>query len=405
MHRTEMTPRPAWRDRLDAVGFSFYDLESEGGRPYWNESAAYVFTMPEIELIEAATAELFARCMDAVEHVVRQGRFEEFGIPGRYHELVRASWDDDDPTVYGRFDLAYDGAGRVSLLEFNADTPTSLVETAAAQWQWLDERRRDGSLPPGADQFNGLHELLVEQWTHIRQARWGLAPGARLHLASLHDSGDGALIVEDFDTVAYMAETAAAAGFDPKLIFMEDVRWSMDRQLFLDGSDEPIRHIFKLYPWEWMITEQFGGFLPVSRGATQWVEPAWKVLLSNKQLLVVLWELFPGHPNLLPAFGTPDALSGRPFVSKPRLGREGANVSVHDASGAVVAAASGVYGSEGFVHQALARFAPIPGKTAVIGSWIVGETPAGIDLRETSGPITGDLAEFVPHYIASEESS
>ncbi|MFB2600166.1 glutathionylspermidine synthase family protein [Herbiconiux sp. P17] len=399
MRRIEITPRPDWRSRLDEVGFSFYDLESEGGRPYWSESAAYVFRMPEIELLEQATAELFARCMEAVEFVVRQGRFDEFGIPERFHELVRASWDDDDPTVYGRFDLAYDGAGTVSLLEFNADTPTSLVETAAAQWQWLEEQTARGALPADADQFNGLHELLIEQWQHIRTARWGLAPGARLHLASLRDTGDGELIVEDFDTVAYMAETAVAAGFDPKLIFMEDVRWSVDDNVFLDGDDEPIRSIFKLYPWEWMLAEQFGGFLPASRGATRWVEPAWKLLLSNKQLLVVLWELFPGHPNLLPAFATPDALAGRAHVAKPRLGREGANVRLVDASGAVIASAPGAYGDEGFVFQERARFAPIPGKTAVIGSWIVGETPAGIDLRETSGPITGDLAEFVPHYI------
>ncbi|MFG6446371.1 glutathionylspermidine synthase family protein [Microbacterium sp. P06] len=403
MRRTDMTPRPAWRERCDEVGFSFYDLASEGGRPYWNESAAYVFTAAEIDLIESATQELFDRCMDAVEFVVRQGRFDEFGIPPALHELVRASWDDDDPTVYGRFDLAYDGGdsgpGTVTLLEFNADTPTSLVETAAAQWQWLDDLRSAGTLPPGADQFNSLHERLMEQWDHLRRARWGLAPGARLHLASLHDSGDGELIVEDFDTVAYMAETAKAAGFDPKLIFMEDLRWSVERHLFIDGDDEPVKHIFKLYPWEWMIAEQFGNFLPFSRETTQWVEPAWKLLLSNKQLLVVLWELFPEHPNLLPAYTGAGPLLGRPYVSKPRLGREGANVTVYNGDGMVVASQPGSYGEEGLIFQRRARFAPIAGKTAVIGSWIVGETPAGIDLRETSGPITGDLAEFVPHYI------
>jgi glutathionylspermidine synthase len=403
-----MTPRPSWRERCDEVGFSFYDLDSEGGRPYWNESAAYVFTLGEIELIESATKELFDRCMDAVEVVVRQGRFAEFGIPERFHELVRASWDDDDPTVYGRFDLAYDGdasggPGTVKLLEFNADTPTSLVETAAAQWQWLDDLRASGALPPTADQFNYLHERLIEQWEHIRSARWDLPIGARLHLASLHDSGDGELIVEDFDTVAYMAETAAAAGFDPKLIFMEDLRWSIDRHIFLDGDDEPVEHIFKLYPWEWMLAEQFGGFLPFSRESTQWVEPAWKLLLSNKQLLVVLWELFPEHPNLLPAYTGAGPLLRHAYVTKPRLGREGANVTMYDPEGMVVASAPGPYGEEGLVFQKRARFAPIPGKTAVIGSWIVGETPVGIDLRETSGPITGDLAEFVPHYI--EETS
>ncbi|WP_368498409.1 glutathionylspermidine synthase family protein [Herbiconiux sp. A18JL235] len=413
MRRTEISPRPNWRERCDAVGFTFYDLESEGGRPYWSEAAAYVFEPPEIELLEQATTELFARCMDAVEFVVRQGRFDEFGIPPQFHALVRDSWDDDDPTVYGRFDLAYhDGRARpgdahrasaptVTLLEFNADTPTSLVETAAAQWQWLEEQKSRGVLPEGADQFNAVHELLVEQWEHIRSARWGVAPGTRLHLASLRDTGDGELIVEDFDTVAYMAETAKAAGFDPKLVFMEDLAFSIDRGVFLDADDEEVHRIFKLYPWEWMITEQFGAFLPNSRFVTRWVEPPWKLLLSNKQLLVVLWELFPGHPNLLPAFASPDALPDRRagYVAKPRLGREGANVRVIDGSGSVVAENDGGYGEEGFVFQERARFTPIDGKTAVVGSWVVGETPAGVDLRETGGPITGDLAEFVPHLI------
>jgi len=399
MRRVDSSPRPDWRERLDEIGFTFYDLPSEGGRPYWNESAAYAFTMAEVELLEAATQELFDRCMDAVEHIVRERRFAEFGIPSRFHDLVATSWDEDDPTVYGRFDLAYDGEGGVKLLEFNADTPTSLVESAVAQWQWLTEVRGDG-----ADQFNSLHEQLVEQWEHIRRARWGLAPGARLHLASLHDSGDGELILEDFETVAYMAETAKAAGFDPKLCYMEDLQWDVDASRFLDGDGEPVDRIFKLYPWEWMVNEQFAGFLLQSRGGTQWVEPAWKLLLSNKQLLVVLWELFPGHPNLLPASGDAAALAGAPYVRKPRLGREGANVTVHDADGAVVAEQEGPYGEEGFVFQRRADFAPIPGKTAVIGSWVVGDSPAGIDLRETSGPITGDLAEFVPHYIEEDRA-
>ncbi|WP_394553609.1 glutathionylspermidine synthase family protein [Agromyces sp. MMS24-JH15] len=409
MIRTSSDPRPDWRARLDEVGFTFYDLPSEGGRPYWNEHAAYGFTSDEIDALEAATAELFARCMDAVEHVVRERRYAEFGIPTALHDLVGRSWDEDDPTVYGRFDLAYDGGtaaggtGAISLLEFNADTPTSLVESAAAQWQWLREARGEAS-----DQFNLLHELLVEQWAHIREARWGVAPGARLHLASLHDDGDGELIVEDADTVAYMAETARQAGFDVKQVFVEDLRYDLDRRRFLDGDGEHVERIFKLYPWEWMAREQFAAFLEPTRHTTAWVEPIWKLLLSNKQLLVVLWELFPGHPNLLPAFETPapfepgGPLWGRHWVRKPRLGREGANVTVFDARGGVVAEQPGPYDEDGYVFQERATLARIDGRTAVIGSWVVGETPAGIDVRETGGPITGDLAEFVPHYIAPD---
>lgn len=400
MIRTSSTPRADWRGRFDRIGFTFYDLPSEGGRPYWQEEAAYGFTMAEIDAFEQATRELFDRCMDAVEHLVRTRRFAEFGIPTPLHDLVARSWDEDDPTVYGRFDLAYDGQDTIKLLEFNADTPTSLVESAAAQWQWLVETRGQD-----ADQFNLLHELLVEQWEHIRTARLGVAAGARLHLASLHDTGDGELIVEDADTVAYMAETAKQAGFHTKLIFVEDIRFDVDAHRFVDPDGEPIRQIFKLYPWEWMAQEQFAGFLDSTRDSTAWLEPIWKMLLSNKQLLVVLWELFPGHPLLLPASATPEPLTGTAYVSKPKLGREGANVTMFDASGAEIASNGGDYGDTGFVYQQRADLARIDGRTVVIGSWVVGETPAGIDVRETSGPITGDLAEFVPHYIIDPEES
>ncbi|MWB98162.1 glutathionylspermidine synthase family protein [Agromyces seonyuensis] len=403
MIRVAQAPRPDWRAGFDRIGFTFHDLPSEGGRPYWQEEAAYGFASAEIDAIEAATAELFARCMDAVEHVVRHRRFAEFAIPTPLHDLVERSWDEDDPTLYGRFDLALDGPARpdgsvevrdIRMLEFNADTPTSLVESSAAQWQWLRESRGAES-----DQFNLLHELLVEQWAHVRAERFGVAPGARLHLASLHDGGDGRLIVEDFDTVAYLAETAREAGFDPKQIFVEQLAFDADARAFVDADGERVERIFKLYPWEWMAIEQFAALLPETRGATAWIEPAWKLLLSNKQLLVVLHELFPGHPNLLPAFRSPAPLADVDRVMKPLLGREGGNVTLIRADGTIEAEQPGDYGAEGFVFQQRAGFARFDGRTPVVGSWVVGETPAGIGIRETSGPITGDLAEFVPHFI------
>jgi glutathionylspermidine synthase len=154
-----------------------------------------------------------------------------------------------------------------------------------------------------------------------------------------------------------------------------------------------------------MAQEQFAGFLESTRDTTAWIEPIWKMLLSNKQLLVVLWELFPGHPNLLPAYATPGPLVLREHVAKPKLGREGANVTMFDAAGAVTAANGGEYGDEGFVYQQRADLGRIDGRTVVVGSWVVGETPAGIDVRESGGPITGDLAEFVPHFIIDPEET
>lgn len=394
MKRIITTPRQNWRQRCDAVGFSFYDLESEGGRPYWNESAAYVFTPEEITVLEQATQEVFDRCMDACEFIVRNRRFKEFAIPPEFWDAVAASWDNDDPTVYGRFDFAFDSDNghTPKLLEFNADTPTSLVESAAAQWQWLQD-----VYGQNADQFNSLHEQLIDQWQHIRTQRWAAPASTRLHLASLHNDGDGNLITEDFDTIAYMAETAKAAGFDPKLTFIEDIGWDEEAERFVDIDGEPINHIFKLYPWEWLANERMAPH--ILQSSIQWVEPLWKMLLSNKQLLVVLHELFPDHPNLLPAYSTPAAFKAEPYVKKPKLSREGANIEIYGADKQLIEKGKGDYGVEGYVYQALTTLPRFDSKNLVIGSWVVGDSPAGIDMRETSTLITGNLAEFVPHFI------
>ncbi|CCJ76861.1 Similarity with glutathionylspermidine synthase, group 1 [Cronobacter muytjensii 530] len=37
-------------------------------------------------------------------------------------------------------DFVWTGQGPVKLLEYNADTPTSLYESAYFQWQWLKTR-------------------------------------------------------------------------------------------------------------------------------------------------------------------------------------------------------------------------------------------------------------------------
>jgi glutathionylspermidine synthase len=126
------------------------------------------------------------------------------------------------------------------------------------------------------------------------------------------------------------------------------------------------------------------------------IEPAWKMLLSNKALLVMLWELYAGHPNLLPASFSEASLSGE-YVKKPLLAREGANVTLRTRSGERFE--PGGYGAEGYVYQALAALPDFAGRYPVIGSWIVGDEPAGIGIREYDSPITRNSSRFVPHYF------
>jgi len=172
-----------------------------------------------------------------------------------------------------------------------------------------------------------------------------------------------------------------------------------DDGLFVDLDDRPMGLVFKLYPWEWMFHDEFGARL--AKAPTRWIEPPWKALLSNKGILPLLWEMFPDHPNLLPAFFEDDpnaAHLGTSFVRKPLYSREGANVAlVRD--GMTVMEQQGPYGAEGFIRQA---FSPLPnfsGQYPVIGSWLVDHTPCGLSIREDENPITGNTSRFLPHAI------
>lgn len=398
MRRVAMQPRKDWRQKCKQVGFTFYDIPSEKNEPYWRESAAYELSIEEVDKLEEETQELIDRCLEAVDFAIKNKRLKEFGIPEEFWPLVTESWSRQDPTVFGRFDLAWQENGPTKLLEYNADTPTSLIESAVVQWFWMKDIFGGG--PDGKDQFNSIHEQLISCWSDVRTRHWRLPKDAPLYLASLRDNGDGQLITEDYDNVAYMAEVARAAGFEPRQLFIEDIVWNEQHQAFADPSGYPIRHLYKLYPWEWLVHETYAPHIIESWQRTQWMEPMWKLLLSNKQLLVLLWELFPGHPNLLPAFNTDVPLLGKKRVRKPKLGREGANVHIFEADGKLVEAMQGGYGQEGYVWQEYVALPNFDGWNAVIGSWVAGSTPCGIDFRETSTLVTGDMAFFVPHYIA-----
>jgi glutathionylspermidine synthase len=373
MKREQRAPRRGWQEKVEELGFQFHSL----GGVYWDESASYHFGADEIDVLEAATEELHARCLEAVERVVAKRDFARFRIPEPFHALVERSWKDEDPTLFGRFDLSWNGSGQPKMLEYNADTPTALLEASVVQWAWLQE------VLPRADQFNSLHEKLIARWSDIR-AR--LPADGRIYFAG--DSGSA----EDQGNLDYLRDTALQGGLQALPIDIADLGW--DGARFVDLEERTVGALFKLYPWEWMAREEFGEHL-LKRAVTV-IEPAWKMLLSNKAILPVLWEMFPEHPNLLPASFEPGRFA-TDYVKKPLYSREGANVSI-SARGETIEV-PGEYGEEGFIWQAyheLPRFGP---NHCVIGSWIVGDEPAGIGIREDDTPVTRNTSRFVPHYF------
>jgi glutathionylspermidine synthase len=376
LRRIPLEPRPDWRRKVQALGLVWH---TTAGEPYWNEAAAYVFTRAQIRQIEQATRELYGLYIQAGDHVVERRLFARFGLPEWTWDLITDAWRSEPPALnYGRFDLGYDGVRPPKLFEFNCDTPTSLLEAAVIQWAWKEERF------PQADQFNSLHDQLVEQWQAMAPR---LAPGP-IHFAHAADA-----IGEDAVTTAYLMDTARSAGLQTERLLMADIGWN--GRAFVDLQNREIRTLYHLYPWEWLIREPFARHLAATADRTFWVEPIWKLIWSNKAMLPILWEIFPDHPNLL--WASAEAPRRASYVQKPILAREGANVRlVRD--GREIAATTGAYAASPTIWQGLYDLPDYDGLMPVIGAWSVDGEPAGMGIRE-DGLITGNLARFAPHII------
>jgi len=366
MRRLRTAPRPGYRARFAQLGFTYADI---AGTAYWDETACWELTADEVDMLDATTQELHRLCLLAAEHAITHGASEILGIPPAMWQTVTASWKRGDASLYGRMDLRWDGASPPQLLEYNADTPTALYEAAVVQWDWMTTTRQ------GADQFNSIHETLIDAWKRVPHQD-------RIHFTCMNDQP------EDRGTVDYLRDTATQAGIDAPFIAIDEIGW--DGRNFVDQQTRKISTAFKLYPTDWMLGEQFAPH--VQTAATRWIEPPWRLILASKGILALLWQLFPGHPNLLPAYRSPGRIAGGE-ISKPLFGREGANIQ------APGHATSGPYVETARVYQAWRELPCFDGNYPVFGSWVIGNRACGLGIREDDTPITRDTSRFVPHFF------
>lgn len=367
MERISCTPRENYREIVEKQGFGFHES-------YWMEDACYCFTSAEIEALEKATAECYEMYCKAVEACLYDNRrLDALCIPAAVREAIVRSWEEDDYSLYGRFDFAF-VSGVPKLLEFNADTPTSLVEAAVIQWLWKED------VFPSHDQFNSIHEKMVESWKYIHE-RYQCG---RYYFASISDC------LEDNATLGYIISTAFEAGLVPYELDIRSIRHENGSLFAPDGM--PIDCMFKLYPWEFMFAEDLTGCMT----EMCWIEPLWKALMSDKAMLPVLYEMFPRSPYILPAYAEPGKLGA--YCKKPVFSREGANVELVK-NGTILESSSGGYGKEGYIYQQLVDIPCFDGRYPVLGSWVIGGEAAGMGIRENTSRITDDMSHFVPHII------
>lgn len=403
MKKFVMSERADLATKAETAGFTFSSMH---GELYWDETSAYEFTLAEVEDgIEAPATELHALCREAISRITASEELmSRMSIPREHWDLVANSWIEGEPELYGRFDFIFDGNGPAKMLEYNADTPTSLYEAASFQWQWLEDQIAAGILRRSDDQFNRMHEALVERFSVI------FSPNTDVHFAAVEG------IAEDYATVETIAWAAREAGLGAHYTDIGRIALSTEGQ-FLDSESRVMGALFKLYPWEDLLRDEFAAHI-VGSGC-RFIEPAWKALLSNKAILPMLWQMFEGHQNLLPAFFETDvagAMRGdslspsglfdrsrdvlaKGYVTKPVFSREGASISIVESGKEFEASNDRSYDEHPRIVQAYHPLPAFDGFHPIIGAWIVGESCVGMGLREDRSRITQDLSRFKPHYI------
>lgn len=380
MERKQIKNRANWQESCEENGFSFHTIDEA---KYWNEGVYYEFSEKEIDYIEDSTNELYQMCLEVVKYVIENKLYNEFKIPESIIPNIEYSWKNQrDFSMYGRFDFSYNGIGKMKMLEFNADTPTSFLEASVIQFVWL----KDTFGFPNKNQFNSIEENLIEYFKKMKKI---------IKEDTLYFTCEES--IEDESNVDYMQRIATECGINTDFISLKDIGYNSDTKKFVDLTYMNIKYIFKLFAWEFLGESDF--YKDYFDFQITFIEPAWKSILSNKALMVYLWKLYPNHPLLLETYFENNFKEN--YVKKPIYSREGANVEIYENNKLVDSGIDEGYGEEGFLYQELAKLPEFIENNIkiypVIGSWIVNNQSCGIGIREDKSLITKNTSMFCPH--------
>lgn len=336
---------------LESIGFGWH-TDLDGSRYISNELVS--ITQDEAEAFYEATNELYDMYVAAAEYVINNDLFHELGIPFNLVDIIKSSWENDVHWhLYGRFDLAGGVDGKpIKLIEFNADTPTSLFETAIIQWAMLKFNNLDE-----AAQFNDAYEALVENFKRLITLEEDTSrfdeyyEGWKILFSSIAGS------VEDENTTRLLEAAARDAGFECDFAFASEVSFDDENGIFWNGQNW--EYWFKLIPWEMIAIDESDLALIIKNIIKNQkaiiLNPAYTLLFQSKGIMKILWDLYPNHPLLLESSFEP--LNGKKQVKKPFLAREGANVSIINSDGSIEIQNDGEYANGKFLYQEFADFA------------------------------------------------
>ncbi len=382
---------PLSDEELEKIGFSWHT--DEDGTKYVADQLVQV-TQAQAEAYYEAANTLYDMYVEAAEHVIENDLFFELGIPFNIVETIKKSWENDVHWhIYGRFDLAGGIDGKaIKLIEFNADTPTGLFETAVVQWALLKANGMDD-----AKQFNDIYKAIEANFKRLitlfddvdtfdeRYDGWKI----------LFSSVEG--LDEEEITTRLLQQIATDTGFTTGFEFLQNVQF--DETGISDANAMEYEYWFKLYPWEDIGSDE--GELAVvlneimQKQAAIILNPAYTVLFQSKGMLKVLSELFPDSPYLL---HTSDEPLNVKYVEKRHFGREGANTKIVDPDGKVLAQTDGPYENYRPIYQEYVDFPKDgEGNKYQAGVFFAYEA-CGLGFRR-GGEIMDNMSKFVGHVI------
>ncbi len=384
---------PLTPEYLDSIGFTWHTDKDETS---YIADEIVVISEQEANNYYEAVNELYDMFCEAGDYVIQNDLFHEINIPFNLVEVIKESWDSDVHWhLYSRFDLAGGIDGKpIKLIEFNADTPTSLFETAIIQWALLKANGMED-----ASQFNNLYEALKDNFKRIitldsdieKFDEYYSKLGWKILFSSISSSS------EDINTTKLLQNIASEIGFNTDFEYIENVNFS-DEGIFKD--DELFEFWFKLIPWEDIAIQESELALILTEIIKEKkaiiFNPAYTLMFQSKGFMKILWDLFPNHPLLLETSFEP--LENKKQVEKRCFGREGANTKIINADGSIDVETQGVYEGHKAIYQ---EYVELPtdenGNSYQAGVFFAYEG-CGLGFRRGE-KILNNMSKFVSHVI------
>jgi len=351
--------------------------------------------------VKHATNELHAMFMDATHHVLQDDLLlAKFNFPPAIWPRLRRSWNNRrNHMITGRMDFSLSDRG-LKLYEYNADSASCYMECGKVQGKWAEHFGCTEGRSPGEH----LHESLVHAWKKSGVSNL-------LHIMQDND-------LEESYHALYMQNAMQEAGIRCKVLKgFSGLAWD-EHGAVVDQDGEQITQVWKTWAWETaldQLREQCDdddvlGHQPSTEGVAtprlvdvllrkdvRVFEPLWTLIASNKAILSVLWNLYPNHPYLLNTqFELTDDLRGKDYVSKPIVGRCGANIAIVDRHHSVIKETTGQFEAQDQVYQEFFSLPHIGDYNVQVSAFSVDGRFSGAGVRVDSSLILTSGSDLLP---------